>query len=83
MPKTAKPITRPMFTCFPGAGDWLGVDVGAGVSMMGAVEVGVGVISGPGVCDGSVVGVGIFVAEAVRFNTRLVPVSQVPFSTAS
>jgi len=78
MPKMVSPIIRPMFNGVFGAG--VGVSVGLGVG--DGVVVGGGVIVGVGVPEGVGDGVDVTVLEAVRFNTRLSPVSQVPVSFA-
>ena len=78
MPKTVSPTIRRTFNGAFSAG--VGVSVGPRVGD-GAV-VGSGVSVGAGVSGGMGVGVGVDMLEAVRFNTRLSPVSQVPVSIA-
>jgi len=62
------------------AGPGVGVSVGPGVGD-GSV-VGINVIVGVAVSEGVGEGIGVAVLDAVRFNTRLRPVSQVPISIA-
>ena len=82
MTKMASPIIRPTFNDAFGGG--VGVSVGPGVgdgAVVGSgVSVGAGVSGGMGVGGGGGGGADMF--EAVRFNTRLSPVSQVPVSIA-
>ena len=78
MPKTVSPTIRRTFNGAFSAG--VGVSVGPRVGD-GSV-VGSGVSVGAGVSGGMGVGVGVDMLEAVRFNTRLSPVSQVPVSIA-
>ncbi len=78
-PKIARPTMRPMFSGAFGGG--VGVGVGVGMDVGEGEDVGKGVTVGVVVSEG--VGVGEAVLEAVRFNTRLSPVSHVPVSIAS
>ena len=78
MPKMVSPTICLTLNDALGAG--VGVGIGPGVG--DGVVVGSGVIVGVGVSEGVGEGVGVAVLEAVRFNTRLSPVSQVPISIA-
>ncbi len=78
MPKMVTPIICLWLNDAFGVG--VGIRVGLGVE--DGVLVGSGVIVGVGVSEGIGVGVGVDMLEAVRFNTRLSPVSQVPISIA-
>ena len=80
MPKMVTPIICLWLNDAFGVG--VGIRVGLGVE--DGVLVGSGVIVGVGVSEGMGVGVGVDadMLEAVRFNSRLSPVSQVPVSIA-
>ena len=82
MPKTVSPTIRRTFNgaFSAGVGVSVGPRVGDGSVVGSGVSVGAGVSGGMGVGGGGGGGADMF--EAVRFNSRLSPVSQVPVSIA-
>ena len=83
IPKMPKMVT-PIICLWLNDAFGVGVGIRVGLGVEDGVLVGSGVIVGVGVSDvlGVGVGVGGRILKAVKFNTRLSPVSQVPVSIA-